>query len=460
MVPALRSLFSIVASHFFHRHCCYWALLLVSLSACNSSTTKEKEAARTPAPGEPVHIPTPAPLPAAEVLRLHDACQAWYDTVLKAKNFNGGMIVAKNGNIVFEAYNGTGHQPGTDVITDTTSMHIASVSKTFTAMAVLKLAQEGKLNIDDEFSKFFPQFNYPGVTVRTLLNHRSGLPNYTHFLERMNWDKKQVASNQDVLDFLINRKAEMENIGTPGVHFSYCNSNYALLALLIEKISGLSYPDFMQQQIFTPLGMKHTFVFRMADTARVPPSYDWRGTLMDFNFLDAVYGDKNIYTTPRDLLTWDRALSSTPMFSAETLAQAYAPYSNEKPGMKNYGLGWRMYLFPTGKKIIYHNGWWHGSNANFTRLVQDSATIILIGNRFTRSIYHARVLANLFGDYYIQQEEEDTENQKTFNDGSTTTSAIVSGNEKAKKKFADRNSLVTPVKKSKAPSKPKVKSKK
>ena len=88
--------------------------------------------------------------------------------------------------------------------------------------------------------------------------------------------------------------------------------------------------------------MKHTYVFSLADTLKAIPSYNWRGTLETFNFLDQVYGDKNIYTTPRDLLTWDRALTSDLIFTPETLDQAYAPYSNEKPGQHNYGLGWRM----------------------------------------------------------------------------------------------------------------------
>ena len=112
--------------------------------------------------------------------------------------------------------------------------HIASVSKTFTAMAVLRLWQDGKLNIDDEFSKYFPSFNYPGVTIRTLLDHRSGLPNYVHFMENMGWDKKVNVTNEDVLNFLINRKAEMTDIGTADRRFMYCNTNFALLALLIE----------------------------------------------------------------------------------------------------------------------------------------------------------------------------------------------------------------------------------
>jgi CubicO group peptidase (beta-lactamase class C family) len=215
-------------------------LLLLMLSilftvSCNSSYTADKIT------GDSLTIlnPLPAgPVSAAERERIKNSCQLWYDSVLKPRGFSGGIIVAKEGNIIFEQYSGTGHIPGTDTITQNSPLHIASVSKTFTAMAVLKLWQDGKLNIDEEFSKYFPAFNYPGVTIRCLMNHRSGLPNYTHFLENLGWDKSRMATNEDVLDFLITRKAELTDITTPNSRFSYCNTNYALLALLIEKISG------------------------------------------------------------------------------------------------------------------------------------------------------------------------------------------------------------------------------
>lgn len=274
-------------------------------------------------------------------------------------------------------------------------------------MAVLKLMQDGRLNIDDEFGMYFPAFNYPGLTIRCLLSHRSGLPNYNYFMETLGWDKSRFVKNEDVLDYLITRKAELPDIAPPCAHFTYCNTNYALLALLIEKISGLKYADYMNRTFFKPLQMKHTYVFSLADTLKAIPSYNWRGGLETFNFLDQVYGDKNIYTTPKDLLTWDRALTSNLIFTPETLEQAYAPYSNEKPGQHNYGLGWRMNIFPDGNKIIYHNGWWHGSNAAFIRLLKEKATIILIGNRFTRAVYHAKVLTSVFGDYYLPAEEEE-----------------------------------------------------
>src|SRR5205085_5396924 len=131
----------------------------------------------------------------------------------------------------------------------------------------------------DEFNKYFPNFNYPGVTIRNLLTHRSGLPNYLYFMEELGWDKSVYIKNQDVLDYLINRKAELKDITTPGTHFTYCNTNYALLALLIEKVTGTSYPQYISQTFFTPLKMKNSFVFTPADSARINPSYDWRGGL-------------------------------------------------------------------------------------------------------------------------------------------------------------------------------------
>ncbi len=374
-------------------------------TACNSSGNKSKKNEADSL--QIIELPKLVSISAAETGRIQNSCRLWYDSVLLLKGFNGGIVVAKDGNIVFEKYSGTAHLPGKDTITANSSMHIASISKTFTAMAVLKLRQEGKLNIDDEFSKYFPAFNYPGITIRTLLNHRSGLPNYNYFMETLGWDKTRFVKNEDVLNYLITYKAALPDVTTPGLHFSYCNTNYALLALLIEKITGTTYAAYLSRSFFIPLQMKHTYVFSLADTLKAIPSYNWRGVPEAFNFLDQVYGDKNIYTTPRDLLTWDRALSSNLIFTPETLEQAYAPYSNEKPGQHNYGLGWRMNIFPDGNKIIYHNGWWHGSNASFIRLLKEKATIIVIGNKFTRAVYHAKVLSSIFGDYYLPGDEEE-----------------------------------------------------
>ena len=412
MASSKISVFNIVASRITILFCCGIFLSAVVISSCNSANSKKLTSVKD---SLPIIIPAPTALSEEEITAYNAGCAKWYDSSLKLSGFNGGILVAKNGNIVFEAYNGNAHLNRHDIIDSNSSFHIASVSKTFTAMAVLKLWQDSLLNIDEEYSKYFPEFNYPGVTVRSLLNHRSGLPNYLYFMETLGWDKKKLIRNEDVLDYLITRKANITNISSPNTHFTYCNTNYALLALLVEKQSGKKFPDYMQQTFFKPLQMTHSFIFNSLDTSKVNPSYDWRGRLIPLNFLDGVYGDKNVYTTPRDLLKWDRALTSGKLFTSKTLEQAYAPYSNEKNGVRNYGLGWRMNIYPNGKKTIYHNGWWHGSNAAFVRLLEDSVTIIVIGNKYNRNIYHAKELAKVFGNFNGTEEEDDSENAKTTN---------------------------------------------
>lgn len=377
----------------------------VFLQSCSGDTSKT--AGQEKSIDGKIVLPAPGPITAAEKTRLANACEHWYDSMLKPSVFNGGMLVAKNGNIIFEAYRGTNPLGSKDSINDATPFHIASVTKTFTAMCVLKLWQDSLVDLDAAYSTYFPSFNYPGVTIRTLLNHRSGLPNYLYFMEKLGYKNGPAFSNQFLLDVLISKKDSLENIGTPGKHFSYCNTNYALLALLIEKISGKPYPVFVKENIFDRIGMEHSFVFTPADSNRITRSYDGRGTVIQRGFLDNVYGDKNIYSTPRDLFKWDRALASGLLFSPEAMEQAFTPYSNEKPGIKNYGLGWRMNIYPNGKKITFHNGWWHGNNAAFIRLTEDDATIIVVGNRNTRAIYRAYQLVNNFSDYFKVLEIEE-----------------------------------------------------
>lgn len=385
--------------------------------SCKQKDAKEKETASVSENSiQLIKFPKPSELPESEKNRFINEISAWYEASLANSNFNGGILVAKGGNILFEKYKGSEPLGSADSVTENTAFHIASTSKTFTAMAVLKLWEEKKLNIDDEYSKYFPGFDYPGVTVRTLLNHRSGLPNYLHFIDKLGFDKIKFISNQDVLDVLINRKAELTNIGTPDRHFSYNNTNYVLLALLIEKISGKSYPDFMSHNIFMPLGMKNSYVYNVNDSSRATLNYDWKGKVSPLTNLDGTYGDKNIYSTVRDLLIWDRALTYNLFLKKEILDEAYIPYSNETPGIKNYGLGWRMDIFDNGKKIIFHNGWWHGNNSVFIRLPEEDATIIVLNNRFSHSIYQSKILANVFGQYFTIPPKSDTLKMETTRD--------------------------------------------
>lgn len=380
-------------------------LTLVVLAAILGSGMRRKVMAAESSVSR-IPLPEIPALPEADSAFFANSCASWFDKYLARSCFNGGVIVAKNGRVVYEKYKGEAEAGSGIPFDKETSIHIASVSKTFTAMAVLKLFEEGRLGLDDSLGVFFPGFPYPGVTVKTLLNHRSGLPNYLSFMEKIGWDPGVFIRNEDILRVLMERKSQLENIAPANRHFSYCNTNYALLALIVEKVSGISYAGFMQKTFFTPLGMRNSFVFNSADSARAHGSYECSGRRIADNYQDRVYGDKNVYSTPEDLLLWDRALRSGLLFSEETLKMAYTAYSNEKPGQRNYGLGWRMYLLPGGKKIIYHNGWWHGNNASFIRLLDENATIIVLGSRYSKLVYKSRELINLFYGSTVPDEEE------------------------------------------------------
>ncbi|MFY7840791.1 MAG: serine hydrolase domain-containing protein [Lacibacter sp.] len=379
----------------------FFSIVLISfLAACNSSAHKKKQQDNLG------YSPTPAaPLPEARLKEYQRKINNFYDSSLGRTGFNGSILVAKNGYVLFEKYNGLVRLHGKDSITASTPFHIASTSKTFTAMAVLKLAEDGKLNINDSLQKFFPGFPYRGITVKMLLNQRSGLPNYGYYLEEINWDKKLNVTNKDVLQTLISNKPALAN--AINRRFNYSNTNFALLALIIEAASGKSYADYLQTTFFTPLQMTNTKVYNHADSANVTPSYMWNGVQEAFTFLDLVYGDKNIYSTVRDLLKWDQALYTNKLFKQSTLDSAFQPYSFERPGIHNYGFGWRMYTLPHDKKIIYHNGWWHGNNATFYRVLPDSLTIIILGNKFNRNIYRVKPLIESLTDLRFSYEAEE-----------------------------------------------------
>lgn len=320
---------------------------------------------------------------------------------MMAGHFNGSILVAKNGVVIYEHYKGFRNPARKlDSINDHTSFHLASVSKTFTAMGALKLWQEGKLDIHDPLSKYLGGFPYSSVTIETLLNHRSGLHNYVHYMDKAGIDHHSFLRNQDVLQYIIDHPNAREIFsGAADRRFEYSNTNYALLALVIEKVSGLSYPDYLARTFFQPLAMQDTYVYTASDSGKSMLSYYQTGRPFPVQFLDRVYGDKNVYSTVRDMYKWDQALRSGQFFSKGVLDSAYSGYSFEKPGQHNYGLGWRMLLLPNGKKLIYHNGWWHGNRTVFVRMIDEDATIIALSNNDYKNVYSAKRLCDLFGDY-------------------------------------------------------------
>lgn len=332
----------------------------------------------------------------------------YYKRVWERGDLSGGILVAKGDDILYENYRGFAREGNQNPIDKNTPLHVASVSKTLTAMAMLKLVEAGKINLDDHLTKFFPGFPYPLVTVKTLLDQRSGLPKYEYFITKIKPAPTELSkafiTNQDILNMMIKYKPDLARETDTG--FMYCNNNFAMLALLIEKVTNTPFPQAMKEMVFDPLKMKNTFIFQEKDIPTASQSFYYGGRrLYPLDRLDLIYGDKNVYTTPRDLYNFSKAMFSKDFLKPELMEQVFTPYSNEKAGMNNYGMGFRMKIFDNGEKLTYHNGWWHGTNSVFAHLLKSKVTIVAIGNRYSGRVYTALALSGLFEDFPSQKDK-------------------------------------------------------
>lgn len=334
--------------------------------------------------------------------------EQYYNRVWEEGDLWGGFLVAKGDNIIYENYRGFAQDKEQEPITRNTPLHVASISKTLTAMAVLKLIEAKKLSLDDDLTKFFPKFPYAGVTVKTLLNQRSGLPKYEYFIEKIEPQpaelSKKFLTNQDILNMMIKYQPPIAR--SPDTGFMYNNTNYALLALIVEKVTCTTFPSAMKQMVFDPLHMKDTYIFQEKDTLTAAKSFYNRGpSPHPLDRLDLIYGDKNVYTTPRDMLNFSKAMYAENFLRKDLKDMVFEPYSNEKPGINNYGFGFRMKVFDEGNKLTFHNGWWHGSNTVFAHLLNSNVTIVAIGNKFSRRVYSALALSALFENFPYETEK-------------------------------------------------------
>lgn len=310
-----------------------------------------------------------------------------FTKMVGVNGFNGSVIVAKDAEVIYQKSFGYADKKNNVLITDTTSFQLASVSKVITATAVMLLIEKGLIKLDDTFASYFPEFPYDKITIKHLLSHRSGLPNYLYFLNDIVTSKNRVLTNKEVLQLMAEKRPALYL--QPNRAFNYCNTNYALLALLVEKISKKTFSNFLREEIFLPLGMKHSGTILSLDVFEkaVSKPYDNRWKIIEPEAADYVVGDKSIYSTPYDMFLFSEALYQGKLLNAETQALAYTALSREKK-LSNYGLGWRMKDFKDNeKKEVFHNGWWHGYRTAFHRRLSDKVTIVVLSNQLNRSAY-------------------------------------------------------------------------
>jgi CubicO group peptidase (beta-lactamase class C family) len=304
------------------------------------------------------------------------------------------VLVIKDGKVALQRGYGV-----TDIRTHTpigaeTNFRLASLTKQFTATAIMLLVHDGKLHYDDRLTDVFPDFPAYGkaITIRNLLNHTSGLKDYEDLMpsqDNVPENKLDQIQDSGVLALMEKQK---EGKFAPGTHWAYSNSGYVLLGLVVEKVSGKSFGDFLRDRIFAPLHMDHTVVYQKGENEVTQRAYGhsqinsrWQQT--DQSATSATLGDGGIYTSLRDLEKWDAALRNHTLLSADEMQPALTPVKvpddsvrgpDNKPAA--YGFGW--YLDPyRGHRRMWHYGETQGFRNTIQRFPDDNLTIMVLSNR-------------------------------------------------------------------------------
>ena len=319
--------------------------------------------------------------------------------------FNGVWLYAENGVIVSKGALGWRDPESTLPIKEDTIFQLASVTKQFTAAAVMLAVRMGLLSLDDEIVKYFPELTaYKGVTVRHLLTHTSGVPDY---FDDEDWfvkiweEEKRVPGNDEILRFLLETKAKP--YFAPGEGLQYSNTGYNLLALLVERRSGVPYEEFLQKNIFEPAGMTST---RSCHIRRdgIPFDNFARATVRengkcvadtdseedgDVIAFDGVNGDDYVYTNIFDMLAWDRALREGKVLTLDEQQLMYTPAKlnngedavyDEDEGL-GYGFGWAVEHNEKYGLIVSHSGGMPGVYTWFERFIDADRTLVYMINR-------------------------------------------------------------------------------
>ena len=317
------------------------------------------------------------------------------------------VLVRKNGHAVFERGYGVRDLHSKTKIDTPTNFRLASFTKQFTAMAIMLLVHDGKLRYDETLAEIFPDFPVYGksITIRNLLNHTSGLPDYEDLMESVEktkgaiWTPEKQIQDAEVLELL---KKETNGKFAPGTSWSYSNSGYVVLGLIVAKVSGHTYGEFLQTRIFAPLKMNHTIAFQKGKNEAVNRAFGHSKENEAFKETDqsatATLGDGGIYSNLEDLAKWDDALRNHTLLSEKEfqlaltpvrLADGSEPHWPVEANDDNlhprkpvaYGFGW--FLDPyQGRQRMWHTGTTMGFRTVIERFTEgDGLTVITLCNR-------------------------------------------------------------------------------
>ena len=308
---------------------------------------------------------------------------------LKKKTpFNGTVLFAEKGRIILEKSYGVKDlriRKGEIDVKDV--FQLSSVSKMFTAEAIMILKTRGVLDYDEDVRKYVPEFPYEGITVRMLLTHRSGLSRYETLADK-NWpDKKMPFTNEDMIQYYV--KYKPDPYFKPNNGFHYCNVNYAMLASIVERVSGKSFVDFMREDVFDAIGMKDSYIYDMPSDTMVSTYLPncvqgyylgrRRPRQAQNEYLNGVKGDKIMFSNVEDMYRFKVALDYGLLVPDTIQAEAFKPGSPKFSKKKdNYGFGWRISSKYPG--CYYHYGWWKGYRSFFMTDKENDRTIIVLTN--------------------------------------------------------------------------------
>jgi len=308
--------------------------------------------------------------------------------------FNGNVLVSKNNKIIYQKSFGYSNFSTREKLNDSSLFELASVSKQFTAMAIMILKERGLLGYEDDVQKYISELPYKGMTIRHFLTHTSGIPDYMEEFDK-GWDPKKIAFNDDMIALFAKKKPPV--LFKPGEKWEYSNTAYAMLATIIERTSKKSYSEFLKENIFDPLQLKRTRVYNTRrSSSETIPNYAYGfvyadslkklvlpDSLKKFHVvytLDGIVGDGTVNSTTGDLFLWDQSLYTEKLVKKETLDEAFNPVKLNNGSTHAYGFGWGITKDSVMGKIIHHSGGWPGYITNIRRYIDLKDCIILLSN--------------------------------------------------------------------------------
>ena len=311
-----------------------------------------------------------------------------FSNLRRKVGFNGTVLYAEQGRIIYnKAWGFRNLRKRCDSLQVDDKFQLSSVSKMFTAEAIMILRNEGKIDYDVDIREYIPEFPYEGITTRLLLNHRSGLPRYESMADAHWPDRKKPFLNEDMIEYYV--KHHPSPYFKPNNGFNYSNANYALLASIVERVTGTSFADFMKERIFDPLGMDNSYIYEMRPDTLVSAYLEnvVQGYYMDRRrpmqapneYLNGVKGDKIMISNTEDMFKFWTAVDYGLLVPDSIQDEAFKPGSPKSKKRKdNYGFGWRIPSKYPG--CYYHYGWWKAYRSFFIRDDVNDKTIIILTN--------------------------------------------------------------------------------